>query len=71
MTDQRRCPDCGVDMERMDVQTTDGFKLHLVTNEPKRGLLGGIGMKETLAPSVYVCPECGLVRLYADRDEAD
>ncbi|MFC6724470.1 hypothetical protein ACFQE1_08800 [Halobium palmae] len=66
MTESRRCPDCGVGLEAMDVQTGDGFKLYLVTNEPKPGILGGLGAKEKLRPTVYVCPECGLVRLYAE-----
>ena len=71
MTEIRRCPDCGVELEKMGVRTGDGMPLYLVTNERKRGLLGGLGFKEELEPTVYVCPECGLVRLYAERDESD
>ncbi|SFR33175.1 hypothetical protein [Halogeometricum limi] len=65
----RRCPDCGVTTTEMRVQTGDGFGLHLVTDEPKKGLLGGLGMRETLRLRAFVCPECGLVRSYAARDE--
>ncbi|MFC4359740.1 hypothetical protein ACFO0N_17480 [Halobium salinum] len=67
MTTQRRCPDCGVGLEAMEMQTGDGFTLYLVTNERKRGLRGTFGMKEKLRPVPHVCPECGLVRQYAER----
>ncbi|WP_332899132.1 MULTISPECIES: hypothetical protein [unclassified Haladaptatus] len=67
MTTMRRCPDCGVTMEEMEMQTGDGFKLYLVTNEPKPGFLGGLGVKEKVKTVVTVCPECGLIRHYADR----
>ncbi|NHX37911.1 MULTISPECIES: hypothetical protein [Halolamina] len=62
----RRCPDCGVTMEETTTRTSDGFELHLVTDEPKEGLLGSLGAKEKLKPTTYVCPECGLVRQYVD-----
>ncbi|MFC6799997.1 MULTISPECIES: hypothetical protein [unclassified Haladaptatus] len=67
MATTRRCPDCGVGMEQMELQTGDGFKLYLVTNEPKPGLLGGLGVKEKLGTVVAVCPECGLIRHYAKK----
>ena len=67
MASARRCPDCGVTLEEMKLQTTDGFGVRLVTNERKSGILGGLGAKEKLKPTVYVCPECGLVRTYAER----
>ncbi|SIQ70577.1 hypothetical protein SAMN05421858_0144 [Haladaptatus litoreus] len=67
MTTTRRCPDCGVGMEEMKMRTTDGFKLQLVTDEPKSGIFGGLGAKEKIKPTVVVCPECGLIRQYADR----
>ncbi|MFC7202815.1 hypothetical protein ACFQJC_04760 [Haloferax namakaokahaiae] len=62
----RRCPDCGVTMEEMELRTEDGFTLNLVTNEPKPGVLGGLGLKEKLKPVTVVCPECGLIRQYAE-----
>ncbi|WP_410766425.1 hypothetical protein [Haloferax sp. DFSO60] len=68
MTTTRRCPDCGVMMEKMEIQTGDGFNLYLVTNEPKPGMLGGLGLKEKLKPVVVVCPECGLIRQYAEKE---
>jgi predicted RNA-binding Zn-ribbon protein involved in translation (DUF1610 family) len=66
MTTIRRCPDCGVELERMKLRTTGGYELELVTNERKSGILGNLGMKETLEPAAFVCPECGLVREYVD-----
>ncbi|MDS0297375.1 hypothetical protein NDI76_01295 [Halogeometricum sp. S1BR25-6] len=71
MTEIRRCPDCGVTMESMKLQTAEGFSLHLVTNERKKGFLGGFGLREKLEPTAYVCPECGLIRSYAERDESE
>ncbi|WP_101294795.1 hypothetical protein [Halegenticoccus soli] len=66
---QRRCPDCGVAMERVTpVTSVDGEVLRLRTDEPKKGILGSLGLKETVQPYGYVCPECGLVRFYVDAD---
>ena len=33
------------------------------------GILGSLGAKETVDVSAYICPECGLVRWYADVDD--
>ncbi len=69
-TDPRRCPDCGVGMEpTTPVTSMDGELLRLRTKESRRGLLGSLGFKETVQPTAYVCPECGLVRMYVDPDE--
>ena len=48
------------------MRTSDGFELYLVTDDPKEGILGSLGMKEKVKPTAYVCPECGLVRQYVD-----
>lgn len=69
MSSQRRCPDCGVTMEKMKLRTAEGYDLQLVTDEPKQGILGGLGMKEKLPLRTVVCPECGLVRQYAEMAE--
>lgn len=69
MSDQpdRRCPDCGVAMEATQPVTSfDGEVLRLRTDESKEGILGSLGFKESVQPVAYVCPECGLVRLYVD-----
>ncbi len=69
MTTQRRCPDCGVTMEEATVQTTGGHRLQLVSEESKDGLLGTLGVNERHDLRTVVCPECGLVRTYADVEE--
>ena len=61
-----RCPDCGVTMERVKIQTGDGFGLKINTGEKRSGLLGSLGMTESRDVSPRACPECGLVRLYAE-----
>lgn len=66
---ERRCPDCGVTMEPVDLVTTmDREGLRLRTTERRSGLLGALGLRETVPARGYACPECGLVRLYADPD---
>ncbi|WP_373188660.1 hypothetical protein [Halolamina sp.] len=69
MGSEKRCPDCGVPLEALKLRTGDGFTLQIHTNEPRPGLLGGLGMKETLTPTAHVCPECGLTRLYVEEDD--
>jgi predicted RNA-binding Zn-ribbon protein involved in translation (DUF1610 family) len=64
----RRCPDCGVTLEEMTMRTSDGFELHLVTDEPKEGILGRLGAKEKVKPTTYACPECGLIRQYVEQE---
>lgn len=48
------------------VTSFDGEVLRLRTDESKEGILGSLGFKESVQPVAYVCPECGLVRLYVD-----
>ncbi len=65
--DTHRCPDCGVTMERADPMTAvQQERLKLRTEETREGILGSLGLTRTLTARGYVCPECGLVRLYAD-----
>jgi rubredoxin len=64
-----RCPDCGVTMEEMDVQTGGGHHLQFVSEENKEGFLGTLGVKQRYDGQSYVCPECGLSRLYAAIEE--
>jgi len=66
MATDPRCPDCGVTMERVDVRTGGGYELSVQTDEKRDGLLGSLGMNESRDVSPRMCPECGLVRLYAD-----
>lgn len=67
MSSPKRCPDCGVGLEELPLRTADGFKLQITTDEPRQGILGGLGAKEKITPTAHVCPECGLTRLYVDQ----
>lgn len=63
-----RCPDCSVEMEQMTLYA-GGYNLRFVSEESKEGILGSLGAKEKFDADVFVCPECGLSRLYANLDE--
>lgn len=66
------CPDCDVPMESMRLQTSDGYTNRFVSDENRDGLLGKIGVKQSYDAEAFVCPDCGLSRLYADLgDESD
>lgn len=65
----RRCPDCGVTLESMELRSAEGHGINLVSDENREGLLGTLGMKERHAVEAFVCPECGLTRLYTDLDD--
>ena len=66
MATDPRCPDCGVTMERVKLHTGDGLGLNVKTGEKKDGLLGSLGVNESRSVSPRMCPECELVRLYAE-----
>lgn len=66
--DDRRCPDCGVTMESITVRTNGGYTLTVDTGETRDGVLGRLGLSETASVDAVCRPECGLVRLYADRE---
>ncbi|AHG00201.1 hypothetical protein HALLA_16750 [Halostagnicola larsenii XH-48] len=60
-----RCPDCAVTMEETTLRSQDGFSLTINTGK-RSGLLGKLGVGSTTGVDAVCCPECGLVRLYAD-----
>ena len=64
-----RCPDCGVTLEAVDFGMQDAWNPHVRTGEKKEGLLGKLGMNESVPVDAGMCPECGLVRLYANVDD--
>jgi rubredoxin len=66
--DERRCPDCGMTMERTELSAGGQCGLFLET-ERDGGLLDSLGIDEHVPIDSVVCPECGLVRLYAGSDE--
>jgi predicted RNA-binding Zn-ribbon protein involved in translation (DUF1610 family) len=55
-------------MEQMTLKA-GGYNLRVVSEESTEGILGSLGVKEKFAAHVFVCPECGLSRVYADIDE--
>jgi len=57
-------------MEPVELRTGEGFKLQINTDERREGLLGSLGMTENHSVEGRLCPECGLVRTYADLDDA-
>lgn len=63
--ERARCPDCGVGMEETSVRTGDGMGLSISTGK-RDGLLGKLGVGSTATLDAVRCPECGLVRLYAE-----
>jgi rubredoxin len=62
----RRCPDCDVSMEQTEFIMANAHSPQLKTNEERDGLLGRLGLDEVADIETVVCPECGLVRFYAD-----
>lgn len=63
-----RCPDCGVEMEEMNL-SVGGNLIQFVSDENRDGILGSLGAKQRFDTSTFVCAECGLSRLYADLDD--
>lgn len=65
----RRCPDCGVTMESVTLQTNGGHRLQAISEEKRGGILGSLGMNERFDLEAVACPECGLVRTYVQDEE--
>lgn len=60
----RHCPDCEVEMETTEHKTTykgDGIRI-----DTDGGVLGNLLQLKGKYVNAYVCPECGLIRFYAD-----
>ncbi|ADQ66689.1 hypothetical protein ELS19_11605 [Halogeometricum borinquense] len=59
----RRCPDCDVAMQESDYDVNaNRDKVRLKPD----GFLGELGLRGSTYLVTYVCPECGLVRFYAE-----
>lgn len=52
-------------MESMQLRTTGSPHLRFVSDEDREGLLGKLGAKQTYDAETFVCPDCGLSRVYA------
>lgn len=61
-----RCPDCGVTMETVEFGMSDAWNAYVKTGEKREGLLGKLGMNERAEVDTLMCPECGLLRFFAD-----
>jgi uncharacterized Zn finger protein len=66
---EHRCPDCSVTMEQVKFRMGDAWNPHVRTGETRTGLLGKLGVNETKDLTTVMCPECGLVRHYAEFEE--
>lgn len=73
--ERRRCPDCGVKLETVEFNTAEGGG-YVEVNNYQEELLQSLGVvdtmsldgKERLDVHTKMCPNCGLLRLYADVD---
>ena len=66
---ERRGPDCGVTMDEMTLKSQGGHRLDVVSEESRDGILRSLGVNKRFPVDAVVCPECGLVRAYADLSE--
>jgi len=67
------CPDCDVPMRQVQFGMKAGLEEYQApyvrTAEHREGLLGQLGLHERKRVVTVLCPECGLVRQYADLDQ--
>lgn len=59
------CPQCDVEMKEAAV-TAEGVGKLYVGTERSDGILKHLGIDENVPLNAFLCPECGLTRLYAD-----
>jgi hypothetical protein len=62
---EHRCPDCEQGMDAVDLETGEG-RFSVVT-ESGDDVLSAVGIAQVQEVEPRMCPDCGLVRLYADR----
>ena len=56
-------------MEEVKFGMADAWNPYVNTGEKRTGLLGKLGMNERKEVATVMCPECGLIRHYAEFDE--
>ncbi|MFC4405965.1 hypothetical protein [Haloarchaeobius iranensis] len=67
MVAERTCPDCGEQLEEMELQGTDAIgELSIVSEASDDGFLSSVRADEILTPVPYVCPDCRRTLLYAE-----
>lgn len=67
---ERRCPDCDVEMEPVDL-VASGYTVQVQTEDQRDGLLGSLGLSKKHSLEGRLCPECGQVRTYVDLNDDD
>lgn len=65
MADDARCPDCAVALEEAELFTGQG-ELKVRTDAEDDDVLAAVGVTKALDVTPRRCPECGLVRFYAE-----
>lgn len=65
MAGDARCPDCDVSLDEADLFTGKG-EFRVRTDAEGDDVLAAVGVATTLDVTPRRCPECGLVRLYAE-----
>ncbi|ERG96617.1 hypothetical protein [Haloquadratum walsbyi] len=63
--DERRCPDCDVQMEKTRV-SAEGISNLYVETDRDDGMLSRLGIGSQNPLHAFLCPECGVTKLYAD-----
>jgi hypothetical protein len=53
-------------METVEFGMSDAWSAYVKTGEKREGLLGKLGMNERAEVDTLMCPECGLLRFFAD-----
>jgi uncharacterized protein with PIN domain len=65
MPPEVRCPDCEAVLEAADLFTGQG-DLKIRTETEDDDVLAAVGVTKALEVTPRRCPECGLVRFYAE-----
>jgi uncharacterized protein with PIN domain len=65
MADDPRCPDCDEALEAADLFTGQG-DLKVRTEAESDDVLAAVGVTKALEVEPRRCPDCGLVRFYAE-----
>lgn len=65
MAEGARCPDCDVSLEEAELFTGQG-ELKVRTDAEADDVLAAVGVTKALDVTPHRCPECGLVRFYAE-----
>jgi hypothetical protein len=53
-------------MGEVEFQMSNAYQPNVKLPERSEGILGSLGVRERRDVTVFMCPECGLLRFYAD-----